>query len=229
MSKLTRQLGRLRDTMELLSFVAQMLVSLAANVMGNHARTLGRRLAPISAGFHVRSLIASTLMIGFGVTVAVTGYGGTFAYLNAQAQYGGATAKAGNASILVSSNGGSATSFATIPDSTWSSMLPGDIITAQVNVSNPSAAKFAVTSRLEVTGYYEVRTATGTCAAAVFPTAALTTTAGVALATLTSGANVNVCVQVKLSTSAPSTLQPASPGAITAVPFKVIFDATQVL
>lgn len=231
MSKHPRLRARLRDAIEGPALAARLVVELA--VLRTQAaaratvRAIARRLAATSSRFSIRSLVASTTAIGFGVLVAVTGAGTTFAFLNSQAQVGTATISASNAVLTVSYNGGTASPAATMPDSLWQTMLPGDAITQQVTVANPSAAKFAVSSRLETVGYYEIRTLPGACAASINSAAALTTAAA-ALTTLTAGASTVVCVQVKLSTSAPSNLQPGSASPITAVPFKLVFDGTQV-
>lgn len=220
--------AHLRRTAEDLLLAVTLIAALAASELGHLIRATGRRLAPVSERLTIKSMAVSTATVLFGVLVAVTGTSGTFAYLNAQAKVGTTTVTAGNAALTVVYNGGSATSSATIPDSVWSTMLPGDAITQEVTLGNPSDTKLAVTARLGALGYYEVRTVAGTCAAATIPAAALTTT-GTALTTLVKGASTVVCVQVKLSTSAPSNLQPGSASPIAPTAFQLVFDGTQVL
>ncbi len=227
MSKHPRLRARLRDAIEGPALAARLILELAALLALAALRGRAAQAAGISSRFSIKSLIASTSAIGFGVIVAVTGAGTTFAFLNAQGMTSSSTVQAGNASLTVSYNGGTAAPTATIPDAVWTNMLPGDAISQQVTVANPSAAKFAVSSRLSALGYYEVRTALGACGTAVIPAAALATTP-TALTTLAPGASAVVCIQVKLSTTAPSTLQPGSAGAIAAVPFTLVFDGTQV-
>jgi hypothetical protein len=176
----------------------------------------------------VSSILASAATIGFGVVVAVSGTSGTFAYLSTQAQVGSATVTAGSTSLTVAYGSGTASSAGTIPATAWSTMLPGDVVSQEITVANPGNAKLAVTDHLYAAiSYYEVRDALGTCATATIPTTALGTSA-VTLTTLAAGASAVVCVQVKLLTSAPSNLQPASASPITPAPFKVVFDGTQV-
>lgn len=227
MSKHPRLRARLRDAIEGPALAARLIFELAALLAVAAVRGRAAQAADISGRFSIRPLIASISAIGFGVIIAVTGAGTTFAFLNAQGMTSSSTVQAGNASLTVSYNGGTAAPAATIPDAVWTNMLPGDVITQQVTVANPSAATFAVASRLSALGYYEVRAALGDCGTAVIPAAALTTTA-TALTTLASGASAVVCIQVKLPTSAPSTLQPGSAGAITPVPFTLVVDGTQV-
>lgn len=227
MSKHPRLRARLRDAIEGPALAARLIVELAVLLTLAALRGSASRAAGISSRFSIKSLVASTSAIGFGVIVAVTGAGGTFAFLNAQGSTSTSNITAGNASLTVSYNGSTAAASTTIPDSVWTNMLPGDAVLQQVTVANPSAAKFAVASRLSALGYYEVRTALGACGTAVIPAAALGTTA-TSLTTLASGASAVVCIQVKLSTTAPNNLQPGSAGAIAAVPFTLVFDGTQV-
>ncbi len=187
---------------------------------GRSQRRLARVARAASARLAPKAMLAAAAAVAVGVLVAVTGTGGTFAYLNSQSGVGSTTVSSGSLGLTVTPAGGAASSAATVPSTAWAAMLPGDTIGQQVTLTNSGTASGDVTARIASAGTMQVRVATGACPAGQLGSTALTTTP-VALSTLAGGAGVTVCVQATLPASAPASAQGA------AAPFTVVFDGKQ--
>lgn len=168
-------------------------------------------------------------LAAIGVALALTG--GSYALFNSSAPVNGATITAGTTSITV--NGSQS---ATLPGSISSALAPGRSTATALTVANTgtTAASVAVSSttvgaQTNSLGSYLTATLTpvsGSSACTVGlvgTTGALTGfTSTIAPVTIASGASATLCLELKLSASAPSSAQGGS------APFTVTLTGSQV-
>jgi len=169
-----------------------------------------------------RGALGAAAALTAGVLVAAGLAAGSYAFLNSQATAASATTiKSGNLALTVQYGAGAAGSTATIPTTSWATMLPGDVVGQQFTLASTGTAGSTYTARLSATSAWEIRVAPGTCPATQIPGAALTTTA-VSEGSILGGANTQVCVQATLPTTAAAAVSGTTAG------FTVILDSTQV-
>lgn len=170
-----------------------------------HGRGASEATAPRGSGFRVprlRGLAATSLALTAGISFAVLGAGGSFAYLNASKPSGqAATIAAGTSGLNVQYGSGTAGTAVTIPASAFQSMLPGDVVGVQVNIINVGVVPQTIGASVSATSAWQTRIATGTCPSTVLSGAALTTTS-VGAIPLAVGATQAVCLQVTLPSNA---------------------------
>ena len=174
----------------------------------------------------LRTLLTTAAVLAAGVTVAVIAAGGTYAIWNDTTPVASTTVTTGSTGLTV--NG--ATTFSV--DVSMNALLPGRSVVpaapivltntgiTPLNVTAPTITYTAASSGLSPYLQVSMRPATGsTCTVTALATPLPAAIAPISFAV---GQSVSVCLEVRLSTSAPATVQGA------AATFLINLTATQV-
>jgi len=171
----------------------------------------------------VRSVVGLTGTIGLAIVIGLVATGGTYALWNTKATVNASSVSSGSTAITINS----LPSYP-IPQLDTGSLLPGrSVVSAPLDLKNTGTTPVSIT--LGAVTYSSPANAlssslavyvrqSATCEATAFGTTPQSFTTPIVLA---AGANTKVCVEVRLPSSAPTTVQGQS------ATFSVQLDAVQ--
>lgn len=155
-------------------------------------------------GSPVTAILLSTMVLLAVVTMALSGMGGTYAYLNAEQ-----TVALSGTSASANLTAGTATLTVDSTAITLTRLYPGDARLSSVTVSNTGAVALAL-SVSSITGPTAANGVLATVAAGACPGTGTGVSSGALGVTVAAGASTTVCLAVSMAASAPSGAQSLS-------------------
>ena len=144
----------------------------------------------------LKGLLMSVLAVMMAIWAAMFFIGGSFAYWNDSVTINPGTVTSGTTQLKV--NGGSTVALS---GTTWSTMLPGDVVSQQVTLQNVGDVSTTVTALTTGSfGSLLVHTKKGACSTTITGTSS--TVSPTTLGTFIAGESSAACIQVTLPTTA---------------------------
>ncbi|MEO7348932.1 MAG: hypothetical protein ABIW32_03595 [Terrimesophilobacter sp.] len=166
----------------------------------------------------VRSMLLTSGFITLAVALGVSSAGVSYATWVDSEPVSGGTITAGTLDLTIADSVGNDLTNSTLSGVAWSQLLPGDVVSQQVSVTNTGTTPLALTVSTSPSTVINVYVKSGVCSGTITGDSSNTTPTAVG-APLAGGASVTVCIQVSLT---PTAVQNQS------APFTMTFTGDQV-